>query len=198
MAIFFSRIFLRSFRSTCCPTGTAGAPSCLKDLTQMVEQSGGRQEHIGPARLIEVLQKEVGVLVSLFRRFIEIRPGPLPVLFDILSGEVQFSKSVLGVLVALFGGLGEIGHRLWHILRNIFPLKIQFFPGGRRRRCSPCAAAFSYQDTASSVRLWLCRSFPSAYWAKSYPAPAARRNHSSACWSSGRTPRPSRQHLPSW
>ena len=66
-----------------------------KDLTQMVEQSGGRQEHIGPARLIEVLQKEVGVLVSLFRRFIEIRPGPLPVLFDILSGEVQFSKSVL-------------------------------------------------------------------------------------------------------
>ena len=79
-----------------------------KDLTQMVEQSGGRQEHIGPAHLIEVLQKEVGVLISLFRRFIEIRPGPLPVLFDILSGEVQLSKSVLGVLVSVFGGVGEI------------------------------------------------------------------------------------------
>ena len=59
-----------------------------KDLTQMVEQSGGRQEHIGPARLIEVLQKEVGVLVSLFRRFIEIRPGLLPILLDTLPGEV--------------------------------------------------------------------------------------------------------------
>ena len=96
-----------------------------KDLTQMVEQPGGRQEHIGPARLIEVLQKEVGVLISLFRRFIEIRPGPLPVLFDILSGEVQLSKSVLGVLVSVFGGVGEIGHRFWHVFRDIFPLQIQ-------------------------------------------------------------------------
>ena len=42
-----------------------------EDLTQVVEQSGGRQGHIGPARLIEVLRKEVGILVSLFRRFIE-------------------------------------------------------------------------------------------------------------------------------
>lgn len=59
-----------------------------KDLTQMVEQPGGRQEHIGPARLIEVFQKEVGVLISLFRRFIEIRSGLLPVLLDVLPGEV--------------------------------------------------------------------------------------------------------------
>ena len=110
-----------------------------KDLTQMVEQSGGRQEHIGPARLIEVLQKEVGVLISLFRRFIEIRPGPLPVLFDILSGEVQLSKSVLGVLVSVFGGVGEIGHRLLHVFRDIFPLQIQLSQavggaGGVQRR----------------------------------------------------------------
>ena len=62
-----------------------------KDMTQMVEQPGGRQEHIGPARLIKVLQKEVGVLVSLFRRFIEIRPGLLPVLLDTLARKVQFS-----------------------------------------------------------------------------------------------------------
>ena len=41
-----------------------------ENLTQMVEQAGGRQEHIGPARLVEVFQKEVGVFVSLFRRFI--------------------------------------------------------------------------------------------------------------------------------
>ena len=66
----------------------------------MVEQPGGRQEHIGPARLIEVLQKEVGVLVSLFRRFIEIRPGLLPILLDILPGEVQFSQNILGILVS--------------------------------------------------------------------------------------------------
>ena len=103
MAIFFFWIFRRSFRSTRCPTGAAG-----KDLTQMVEQPGGRQEHIGPARLIEVLQKEVGVFVSLFRRFIEIRPGLLPVLLDILPGEVQLSQSVLGVLVALFGGERQV------------------------------------------------------------------------------------------
>ena len=96
-----------------------------KDLTQMVEQSGGRQEHIGPAHLIEVLQKEVGVLISLFRRFIEIRPGLLPILFDTLPSEVQFSKSVLGILVALLGGLGEVGHRFWHVFRDIFPLQIQ-------------------------------------------------------------------------
>ena len=75
-----------------------------KDLTQMVEQFGGRQEYIGPARLGEVFQKEGGELISLFRRLAEIFPGLLPVRFDILSGEIQFSKSVLGVLVALFGG----------------------------------------------------------------------------------------------
>ena len=65
-----------------------------EDLAQVVEQSSGRQEHIGPARLIEVLQKEVGVLISLFRRFIEICPGQLPILLDILPGEVQLSQSV--------------------------------------------------------------------------------------------------------
>ena len=75
-----------------------------EDLAQMVEQSGGRQEHIGPAHLVEVFQKEGGVLVSLLRLLAEIFPGLLPVRFDILSGEIQFSKSVLGVLVALFGG----------------------------------------------------------------------------------------------
>ena len=91
----------------------------------MVEQPGGRQEHIGPTHLIEVLQKEVGVLVSLFRRFIEIRPGLFSVLFDILAGEVQFSKSVLGVLVALLGGLGEICHRFWHVFRDIISFQIQ-------------------------------------------------------------------------
>ena len=64
----------------------------MKDLTQMVEQPGGRQKHIGPARLVEVFQKEVGVFVSLFRRFIEIRPGLFSVLFDILAGEVQFPR----------------------------------------------------------------------------------------------------------
>ena len=95
-----------------------------KDLTQVMEQSSGRQKHIGPARLIEVLQEEGGVLVSLFRRFIEIRPGLFPILFDILPGEVQLSQSVLGVLIALFSGRGEIGHRLGHVLRNIFPLQI--------------------------------------------------------------------------
>lgn len=122
-----------------------------KDLTQMVEQSGGRQEHIGPARLIEVLQKEVGVLISLFRRFIEIRPGPLPVLFDILAGEVQLPQSILGVLIALLGGVGEIGYRFWQVFRDISPLQIQLSQAvggagvtlGRR---------FSYQDTASSIR----------------------------------------------
>ena len=77
-----------------------------KDLTQMVEQPGGRQEHIGPAHLIEVLQKESGVLVSLFRQFIEIPPGLLPVLLDTLPGEVQLSQSVLGILVPVFGGRG--------------------------------------------------------------------------------------------
>ena len=64
----------------------------MKDLTQMVEQPGGGQEYIGPARLIEVLQKEGGVLVSLFRRFIEITPGLLPVLFDILPSEVKLDR----------------------------------------------------------------------------------------------------------
>ena len=96
-----------------------------KDLTQVMEQSSGRQKHIGPARLIEVLQKKVGVLVSLFRRFIEIRPGLLPILFDILSGEVQFSKSVLGVLVALFGGERQVVYRFGYVFRDIFSFQIQ-------------------------------------------------------------------------
>ena len=59
-----------------------------KDLTQMVEQPGGGQEYIGPARLIEVLQKEVGVLVYLAGRLAEIFPGPPPILPNILPGEV--------------------------------------------------------------------------------------------------------------
>ena len=66
-----------------------------KDLTQMVEQFGGRQEYIGPARLIEVFQKEVGVLVSLFCRFIEIRPGLFSILFDILAGKTLNLRSML-------------------------------------------------------------------------------------------------------
>ncbi len=97
-----------------------------EDLTQVVEQSGGRQEHIGPARLIEVLQKEIGVFVSLFRRFIEIRPGLLPILFDALAGKVQFSKSVLGVLVSMFGGVGEIGHRFCTSFGTSFPSRYSF------------------------------------------------------------------------
>ena len=55
--------------------GGRGHRVVTKDLTQMVEQPGGRQEHIGPACLIEVLQKEVGVLISLFCRFGRMRPG---------------------------------------------------------------------------------------------------------------------------
>ena len=153
MAIFFSWIFRRSFRSTRLSHRSGGRYRVVtKDLTQMVEQPGGRQEHIGPARLIEVLQEEGGVLVSLFRRFIEIRPGLLPILFDTLPSEVQFSKSVLGILVALLGGLGEVGHRFWHVFRDIFPLQIQLSQAVAAQEF-PCAAAFSYQDTASSVLL---------------------------------------------
>ena len=68
--------------------GGGGYRVVTKDLTQMVEQPGGGQEYIGPARLIEVLQKEVGVLVSLAGRLAEIFPGPPPILPNILPGEV--------------------------------------------------------------------------------------------------------------
>ena len=94
-----------------------------EDLTQVVEQSGGRQGHIGPARLIEVLRKEVGILVSLFRRFIEIRPGLLPLLFDTLPGEVQLSQAVGSAGVALRRRFSIPGYRLAHLV-----LTFQKFP----------------------------------------------------------------------
>ena len=94
-----------------------------EDLTQVVEQSGGRQGHIGPARLIEVLRKEVGILVSLFRRFIEIRPGLLPILFDTLPGEVQLSQAVGSAGVALRRRFSIPGYRLAHLV-----LTFQKFP----------------------------------------------------------------------
>ena len=37
----------------------------LEDPAHVVEQLGGRQEHIGTAVVIDVIQKELGVLVSL-------------------------------------------------------------------------------------------------------------------------------------
>ena len=37
----------------------------LKDPAHVVEQLGGRQEHIGTAVVIEVVQEELGVLVPL-------------------------------------------------------------------------------------------------------------------------------------
>lgn len=37
----------------------------LKDPAQVVEQSGGGQEDIGTASIVEVIQKELGVLISL-------------------------------------------------------------------------------------------------------------------------------------
>ena len=37
----------------------------LKDPAHVVEQLGSRQEHIGTAVVIEVVQEELGVLVSL-------------------------------------------------------------------------------------------------------------------------------------
>ena len=37
----------------------------LKDPAHVVEQFGGREEHIGTAVVIEVIQEELGVLVSL-------------------------------------------------------------------------------------------------------------------------------------
>lgn len=79
-----------------------------EDLAHVVKQSGGGEQQVGPLGLVKVLQEELCVLISLLRRFIEIRPGPPPILFDILAGEVQFPQSVLGVLVPLFGGVGEI------------------------------------------------------------------------------------------
>ncbi len=163
MAIFFSWIFRRSFRSTSAvPPGRRAAPSCPKDLTQMVEQSGGRQEHIGPAHLVEVLHKELCILVSLFCRFIEIRPGPLTILLDTLSGEVQFPKSILGILVALLGGLGEVGHCFGHVFRNIFPFQIQLSQtvGGAG---VPLRRRFSIPGYGFIRSLWFCRTFPSAY-----------------------------------
>ena len=72
----------------------------LKDPAHVVEQSGGRQEHIGLVGIVEVVHKELCILVSLFCRFTEIRPGPLTILLDILSGEVQLPQSILCVLVS--------------------------------------------------------------------------------------------------
>lgn len=37
----------------------------LKDPAHVVEQLGGREEHIGAVVVIEVIQKELGILVSL-------------------------------------------------------------------------------------------------------------------------------------
>ena len=75
--------------------------------------------------IVEVVHKELCILVSLFCRFTEIRPGPLTILLDILSGEVQLPQSILCVLVSLFGGSSQVLYCFRHILRDIFSFQIQ-------------------------------------------------------------------------
>ena len=91
-----------------------------------MEELGGREEHIGAAVVIEVIQKELGILVSLRCGFPEPAIRLLPVLGHILAGEVQLAKSVLGILVSLLGGIAQILHRLGCILWDILSLQIQF------------------------------------------------------------------------
>ena len=78
----------------------------LKYLPQVVEQLGGRQERIGAVVVMEVLQEELGVLVSLGCRFPEPAVRLLSITSHILSGEVQLAQGVLRILVALLGGIG--------------------------------------------------------------------------------------------
>ena len=98
----------------------------LKDPAHVVEQFGGREEYIGTVIIIEVVQKELGVLISLGCGFPEPAMRLLPVLGHILAGEVQLAQGVLRILVALLGGIGQILHRSGCIFRDILSLQIQF------------------------------------------------------------------------
>ncbi len=91
-----------------------------------MEEFGGREEYIGAAVVIEMIQKELGVLISLGRGFPEPAVRLLSIPGHILAGEVQLAQGVLRILVALLGGIGQILYRLGRILWDILALQIQF------------------------------------------------------------------------
>ena len=80
----------------------------LKDPAHVMEQLGGREEHIGLAAVIEVIQKELGVLISLGRGFPEPAVRLLSIPSYILSNEVQLAQGVLRILVTLLSGIAQI------------------------------------------------------------------------------------------
>ena len=71
----------------------------LKNPAHVVEQLGSREEHIGAAVVIEVIQKELGVLISL--------SGPAEphycldlIRLNTLPSQIQLSQHILGILVS--------------------------------------------------------------------------------------------------
>ena len=71
----------------------------LKDSAHVVEELGGRKEHIGTVVVIEMIQKELGVLISL--------SGPAEphycldlIRLNTLPSQIQLSQHILGILVS--------------------------------------------------------------------------------------------------
>ena len=135
----------------------------LKDPAHVVEQFCGREQHIGTMVVMEVIQEELGVLISLGCGFPEPAVRLLSILSHILAGEVQLAQGVLSILVVLPGGSVQMLQRFGGILWDILSLQIQFPQPVGGPGIALCRRFF-IQDTASSIRFWLCSSLPRTYW----------------------------------
>ena len=80
----------------------------LEDPAHVVEQICDGKKHIGPVAIVEVIQKKLGVLISLGRGLPEPAVCLLLILRHFFPCQVQLTQGVLRVLVALFGRLGQI------------------------------------------------------------------------------------------
>ena len=83
----------------------------LKNPAHVVDQLGGREEHIGAVVVMEVLQEELSVLVPLFCRRGEPLPCLLPVPRDLPAREIQLPQPVGGPGIALGHCFLVLGHR---------------------------------------------------------------------------------------
>ena len=74
---------------------------------------------------VRMVQEELSVSISLHRRLPEPAVRLLPVQFHILTGEVQLTQRILGILVAQLCSCCQIFHRPGHILGHQLSLEIQ-------------------------------------------------------------------------
>ena len=94
----------------------------MKNAAHVVQQPRDGQHHCGRFQVVPAIQEELSVLVALGGGL----GKPIVGLLTILSIQIQFAESVLGILVSGLSGLGEVLHRFVGVLSDDFAFELLF------------------------------------------------------------------------